>query len=84
MSVYMTMFVYVALANAGLGLFVYDFMISSNSEWQAVWARKITGATAIYLALRYVTLLNVISNVAYSSMSSCEVSPHTVSNCSSS
>ncbi|KAF9806034.1 hypothetical protein IEO21_08840 [Rhodonia placenta] len=54
-----------------MSLFVYDFMISFNLEWQAVWARKITGATAIYLALRYVTLLNVISNVAYSSMSSC-------------
>ncbi|EED83394.1 predicted protein [Postia placenta Mad-698-R] len=57
---------------AATGLFVYDFIISFNQEWRAVWSRKIAGATAIYLALRYVTLANVITYVTNFTISSCE------------
>ncbi|EED81378.1 predicted protein [Postia placenta Mad-698-R] len=71
--VYMTMFVNAALADARLGLFVYDSVISFNLEWRAVWSRKITGATAIYLALRYVTLANVVTYVITGTVTSCEI-----------
>ncbi|KAF9802630.1 hypothetical protein IEO21_09862 [Rhodonia placenta] len=67
------MFVNAALADARLGLFVYDSIISFNLEWRAVWSRKITGATAIYLALRYVTLANVVTYVITDTVTSCEV-----------
>ncbi|EED83393.1 predicted protein [Postia placenta Mad-698-R] len=56
-------------------LFVYDSIISFNLEWRAVWSRKITGATSIYLALRYATLLNVIMDVIVYSIPSCKVLP---------
>ncbi|EED83341.1 predicted protein [Postia placenta Mad-698-R] len=52
-------------------LFVYDSVISFNLEWRAVWSRKITGATALYLALRYVTLLNIIMFVIEFTITSC-------------
>ncbi|EED81632.1 predicted protein [Postia placenta Mad-698-R] len=54
-----------------MSLFVYDSIISFNREWQAVWSRKIMGATAIYLALRYVTLVNVIASVVNYIITSC-------------
>ncbi|EED81367.1 predicted protein [Postia placenta Mad-698-R] len=60
------------LLQDGLGLFIYDSIISFNLEWRAVWSRKITGATALYLALRYMTLLNVIINVTDMAVQSCE------------
>ncbi|EED83346.1 predicted protein [Postia placenta Mad-698-R] len=56
----------------GISMFVYDAIISFNLEWRAVWSRKITGATALYLALRYTTFVNIISNVVESTMTSCE------------
>lgn len=61
-----------------LGLFVYDSIISFNLEWHAVWSHKVTGATALYLALRYVTLVNVIVNVISYTALSCEVSVYTI------
>lgn len=77
MSAYMSLLVNITLADAKLGLFVYDCIVSFDMEWRAVWSRKITGATALYVALRYVTLLNVIMIVIYSGVPSCEVSVHT-------
>lgn len=62
----------------GLGVFVYDSIISFHVEWRAVWARKITGAAAIYVALRYVTLASVIGSVIIDAMQACEVSPRTL------
>lgn len=60
------------------GLFVYDSIISFDLERRAVWSHNITGATALYLALRYVTLVTVIMYIIVYTVSSCEVSPHTV------
>ncbi|KAF9802629.1 hypothetical protein IEO21_09861 [Rhodonia placenta] len=56
-----------------MSLFVYDSIISFNLEWHAVWSRKVTGATALYLALRYVTLVNVIVNVISYTELACEL-----------
>ncbi|KAF9806033.1 hypothetical protein IEO21_08839 [Rhodonia placenta] len=72
MSAYVSLLVNITLADVKLGLFVYDSIVSFDMEWRAVWSRKITGATALYVALRYVTLLNVIMIVIYSSVPSCE------------
>ncbi|EED81370.1 predicted protein [Postia placenta Mad-698-R] len=55
-----------------ISLFVYDTIISSNLEWRAVWSRKITGATAIYLALRYATLADVIMDIINDTVTSCK------------
>ncbi|EED81631.1 predicted protein [Postia placenta Mad-698-R] len=73
MSVYMTMRFNAALTDARLGIFVYDSIISFNREWRAVWSCKITGATAIYLALRYVTLADVIMDIINDTVTSCEI-----------
>ncbi|OSX61456.1 hypothetical protein POSPLADRAFT_1144526 [Postia placenta MAD-698-R-SB12] len=56
-----------------MSIFVYDSIISFNMEWRAVWARRITGAAAIYVALRYVTLASVIASVIIDDMQACEV-----------
>lgn len=66
------------------GLFVYDTIISFNLECRAVWTHKITRATALYLALRYVTLGNVITCLLEFILPSCEVSLRTLPNYSSS
>ncbi|EED81372.1 predicted protein [Postia placenta Mad-698-R] len=55
-----------------MSVFVYDSVISFHMEWRAVWARKITGAAAIYVALRYVTLASVIGSVIIDAMQACE------------
>lgn len=55
-----------------MSVFVYDSIISFHVEWRAVWARKITGAAAIYVALRYVTLASVIGSVIIDAMQACE------------
>lgn len=68
----------------GPGLFVYDSIISFNLEWRAVWSRKISGATALYLALRHVTLLNLIADIIALTVTSCQVSLHPVPNHASS
>ncbi|OSX61480.1 hypothetical protein POSPLADRAFT_1144222 [Postia placenta MAD-698-R-SB12] len=51
------------ITTMAMSLFVYDSIISFNLEWRAVWSRKISGATALYLALRHVTLLNLIADI---------------------
>lgn len=53
-------------------LFVYDSIISFDLERRAVWSHNITGATALYLALRYVTLVTVIMYIIVYTVSSCE------------
>ncbi|EED79436.1 predicted protein [Postia placenta Mad-698-R] len=55
-----------------MSLFAYDSILSFNLEWRAVWSRKITGATVLYLALRYVTLMNVIMFVVATTVIPCE------------
>ncbi|EED81633.1 predicted protein [Postia placenta Mad-698-R] len=55
-----------------MSLFVYDSTISFSWEWWAIRSRKITGATALYLALHYVILVNVIVYIIYLTMPSCE------------
>ncbi|EED82963.1 predicted protein [Postia placenta Mad-698-R] len=55
-----------------MSLFVYDFIISFDLEWRAVWSHKVTRATALYLALRYVTLANIITTIILFTISSCE------------
>lgn len=72
MSAYITMLVNAAPLMHKLGLFVYDSIISYKLEWRAVWTRKMTGATALYLALRYVTLVNFIMFILVSTIVSCE------------
>ncbi|EED81368.1 predicted protein [Postia placenta Mad-698-R] len=56
-----------------ISLFVYDTIISFNLECRAVWTHKITRATALYLALRYVTLGNVITCLLEFILPSCEI-----------
>ncbi|EED83345.1 predicted protein [Postia placenta Mad-698-R] len=47
--------------------------MSIDMEWRAVWSHKVTGATALYLALRYVTLANVITTLISFNIPSCEL-----------
>lgn len=68
------MLVNAALTDTRIGLFVYDSIITFNLECRAIWACKFTGATALYVALRYVSLANVIATVIMYTIPSCEVS----------
>ncbi|KAF9811469.1 hypothetical protein IEO21_06585 [Rhodonia placenta] len=46
-----------------MSLFVYDSIISFDLEWRTVWSRKVTGASALYITLRYVTFITMVLDV---------------------
>ncbi|KAI0078644.1 hypothetical protein K474DRAFT_1706364 [Panus rudis PR-1116 ss-1] len=46
---------------AALALLIYDQLLTLSREIRLIWGRKRTGATIVFLLLRYMTLINRIS-----------------------
>ncbi|KAI0698064.1 hypothetical protein C8T65DRAFT_742968 [Cerioporus squamosus] len=48
---------------ASITLIVYDYLVTLESEHELFWRRKVTGASALFFAARYTTLLYVLLSV---------------------
>lgn len=55
------------------GLLLFDCLISLGQEVHVVWGRKLTGASILYLLLRYSAVLNAIVVIVALSNSACQV-----------
>lgn len=56
------------------GLLFYDTAIAFSQEYQVVWSRRVTGASAIYIALRYSNMMSAVVTLAELATPSCAVS----------
>lgn len=54
------------------GLLLFDCLISLGQEVHVVWGRKLTGASILYLLLRYSAVLNAIVVIVALSNSACQ------------
>ncbi|EED83429.1 predicted protein [Postia placenta Mad-698-R] len=60
-------------ADSSEGLLFYDTAIAFSQEYQVVWSRGVTGASAIYIALRYSNLTTAVMTLALLAVPSCAV-----------
>ncbi|KAJ3556303.1 hypothetical protein NM688_g2101 [Phlebia brevispora] len=51
------------LATSITALQVYDYLLTFPKEIRCIWARRFTGATAIFLTMRYVPLISAVFTV---------------------
>lgn len=58
---------------AAIRLFIYDFAFTFDQEYCTIWIGRVTVAKAIYVALLYVSLLEIIAYLVYFVLQSCEV-----------
>lgn len=52
-------------------LLFYDTAIAFSQEYQVVWSRRVTGASAIYIALRYSNMMSAVVTLAELATPSC-------------
>ncbi|KAF9811479.1 hypothetical protein IEO21_06595 [Rhodonia placenta] len=58
-------------ADSSEGLLFYDTAIAFSQEYQVVWSRRVTGASAIYIALRYSNMMSAVVTLAELATPSC-------------